>query len=236
MGRSPEPPVDPHTFGDPVALETKWTVLEHGGASFGTRRLEVISPARLELRATRAWYGMGLAFVVTGLLMGGGLAWSFLGREDSRGGLACPVLFVALFLVVGTLIVWAGRVPQVFDKSVGAYWIGRRVPTRPGLPGAGSLDAGADGFDGVRLDGIHALQLLRERCTSGTGTRRTTYYSYELNLVFRNGGRMNVIDHGNLPLLRRDASTLADFLGKPVWDATDADADADASPQASPQR
>ena len=66
------------------------------------------------------------------------------------------------------------------------------------------------------LSSIHALQLLSE-FISGS---KNSYYSYELNLVLHDGSRINVVDHGNLERLRSDASTLSQFLGKPVWDAT----------------
>ena len=49
---------------------------------------------------------------------------------------------------------------------------------------------------------------------------KSSYTSYELNLVLDDGSRINVVDHGNLDRLRGDATTLSRFLSKPVWDAT----------------
>jgi hypothetical protein len=72
------------------------------------------------------------------------------------------------------------------------------------------------GDSSAPLSSIHALQLLSE-FVSGS---KNSYYSYELNLVLDNGSRINVVDHGNLERLRADASTLSQFLDKPVWDAT----------------
>lgn len=66
------------------------------------------------------------------------------------------------------------------------------------------------------LEDIHALQLLSEYCRGG---KKRSYYSYELNLVLRNGRRINVMDHGDCKKLREDAQTLSEFLDKPVWDA-----------------
>ena len=45
------------------------------------------------------------------------------------------------------------------------------------------------------------------------------FYSYEINLVLKNGRRVNVADHGDLDSLRADADMLANFLEVPVWDA-----------------
>ena len=66
------------------------------------------------------------------------------------------------------------------------------------------------------LEEIHALQLVSELCH----TKNRSYYSYELNLVLRDGQRINAVDHGRHERIRTDAQRLSDFLGKPVWDAT----------------
>ena len=66
------------------------------------------------------------------------------------------------------------------------------------------------------LSAIHALQLVSEHVRGN----KSSYWSYELNLVLGDGSRINVVDHGNLDQLRADAQTLAGFLNKPVWDAT----------------
>jgi hypothetical protein len=38
--------------------------------------------------------------------------------------------------------------------------------------------------------------------------------------VLEDAGRVNVVDHGSIDKLRQDAGKLAQFPGKPVWDAT----------------
>ena len=67
------------------------------------------------------------------------------------------------------------------------------------------------------FDDICAIQLLREYVSGN----KSSYYSYELNLVCMNGERINIIDHGALRAIREDASILADYLSIPVWDAID---------------
>ncbi len=62
---------------------------------------------------------------------------------------------------------------------------------------------------------MHALQLISEYVSG-----KSSYYSYELNLVLDDGSRINVVDHGNLAAIREDAGKLALFLAKPLWDAT----------------
>jgi hypothetical protein len=53
------------------------------------------------------------------------------------------------------------------------------------------------------------------------GTHR--YRSHELNVILRDARRLNVIDHGDLEIVRRDAGQLARFLQVPVWDKTQPD-------------
>ena len=60
------------------------------------------------------------------------------------------------------------------------------------------------------------MQLVSEYCRGN----KSSFYSYELNLVLANGRRINVVDHGNIESLQKDARTLAAFLDIPVWDAT----------------
>ena len=78
------------------------------------------------------------------------------------------------------------------------------------------MDLVERGDSSAPLSSIHALQLLSE-FVSGS---KSSYHSYELNLVLNDGSRINVVDHGNLDRLRSDANTLSRFLDKPIWDAT----------------
>ena len=65
------------------------------------------------------------------------------------------------------------------------------------------------------LETIHALQLISEWVSSDDGG----YHSFELNLILKDGGRLNVVDHGGQDRIREDAKVLSDFLNVPVWDA-----------------
>ena len=67
-------------------------------------------------------------------------------------------------------------------------------------------------------------KLIRSRRRRGKGGERfdpfisgskSSYYSYELNLVLHDGSRINVVDQGNLKRLRSDANTLSQFLESP---------------------
>ena len=79
----------------------------------------------------------------------------------------------------------------------------------------------------IDLTDVYAIQLIKEYVRDNSGSKPGTvsyagpYYSYELNLVLKDGERMNVVDHGDLQRIRADAIRLGGFLGSlPVWDAT----------------
>ena len=44
------------------------------------------------------------------------------------------------------------------------------------------------------------------------------YVSYELNVVLRDAGRVNVVLYADVQRLRADAEVLSEFLGVPTWD------------------
>ena len=65
------------------------------------------------------------------------------------------------------------------------------------------------------LDQVHAVQLIDERVRRSKGGY---FISYELNLVFKNCSRINIVDHGSLGAIRQDSRMLSEFLRVPVWD------------------
>ncbi len=200
-------PIDLAKFGDPLALTIEWTPASRGGTNFRTHKLVEIDFSRVEFKAATAaklfysfFFGMGL-FVGIGFSLQNNIFDNFSIQTIA------PVLFSLIFVVVGGLLYYFGTAPIVFDKSVGYFWKGRKSPQDAPEPGAIKKLA--------LLEDIHAVQLLSEYVRGS----KSSYYSYELNLVLNDGKRMTVIDHGNLKRLREDAQKLALFLGKPIWDA-----------------
>jgi hypothetical protein len=203
-------PVDPSRFGDPHALRTEWTPLEAGGSSFRTHRLRQVDAGRAEFRAApaaRLFYGI---FV----LMGAGFPIGIIASQTFSSGLSAgpwmlfPVVGGAVFMAIGATLMYRATAPVVFDGARGLFWKGRTEPDQLGLPPQNNW---------ARFGDIHALQLISEHVTGG----ESSYYSYELNLVLEDGRRIGVVDHGDREQLRKDAMILAQFLGKPVWDAVE---------------
>lgn len=200
---------DPASLNDPLALQTSWTPAKRGGANFRTHILVIIDSYRLEFKAS---IGAKLFYLVF-LFVGAGILTFFSFPILSSGEFSfnpetiLPLIFGFVFMVVGGCLFYFGTVPIVFDKRTGFFWKGRKSPGNIINPSA--LKNFTD------LDQIHALQLISEYCRGN----KSSYYSYELNLVLEDGKRIVVVDHGNKKNLREDAETLSDFLDKPVWDA-----------------
>ena len=202
-------PFDPSMFGDPVAEQTNWMPAKRGGANFRTRKLVMVTPNRIEFRASLAakiFFGCFL-FGGMGFAVGVSISHYSTGIFPFNPDTLVPLIAGIGFAIVGGFLLYFGTAPVVFDKSRGFFWKGRKA--RDGVFDSNSQEH----FAG--LEDIHALQLISEYCR---GSKRS-YYSYELNLVLRNGRRINVMDHGDSKKLREDAKTLSQFLEKPVWDA-----------------
>ena len=127
-----------------------------------------------------------------------------LGLEPSGCGLVGFGVGVAMG-IIGAAILYVATAPIVFDKDLGTFsklWVApfeRQVAL--GVP--------------RDLEDIHALQLISEYVVED----ESRFYSFELNVVLRDGERLNIVDHFRLEPLREEARALAAFLGKPLWDA-----------------
>jgi hypothetical protein len=200
---------DPSSLGDPIAMQTEWTPAKGGGASFRTHNLVEIDTNRMEFKAS---IGARLFYLVF-MLMGIVAIIIFLFAKSSSGefsfstDIILPMLIGLVFVIAGGCMFYFDTSPIVFDKYKGSFWKGRKAP-----------DEVSDRKEikyFTELENIHALQLVSEYCHGN----KSSYYSYELNLILKNGSRINVVDHGNPAKLREDAQKLSVFLGKPVWDA-----------------
>lgn len=203
------PVFDPVIFNDSLALETAWSPLKGGGSNFRTHKLVEVNHSRIEFKSTlsaKIFSGIFLTFGV-GIPVIIGIE-SF--QENStvfRSDFLFIVLIGLLFFLTGLWLFYVFAKPVIFDRSVGMYWKGWKPPK--GYLSQDSVE------EGSRIGNIHALQIIAEFIRSD----KNSYYSYELNLVLKNGTRMNVIDHGSSLKIREDAKVLSAFLGVPVWDA-----------------
>lgn len=201
--------IDPSIFNDPIALQTDWSPAKRGGTNFKTHKLVEVRMDRLEFKPTLGVYlfcGVfilfGMGAILLGILMPGDTS-----TPDSQWAMIAPAVFGVLFAGVGFGMYYYFSIPRVFDKTLGVYWRGRKEPRHY----ADNPESGK----GARLNDIHAIQLLKEYVSGD----KSSYYSYELNLVLKDGSRLNVVDYGNRKKLEVAAKKLAEFLGRPIWDA-----------------
>lgn len=202
---------DASVFNDPVAEQTSWGPAKRGGANFKTHKLVEKDTHRLEFVPTigATLFCAIFAIAGAGLIFFGLFAGIGEGQENPFWGTVFIYLAALIFLGVGTGLYYFKALPRVFDKWASLYWKGHKKPVN-------IYDRGK-GKEFARFSEIHAIQIVSERISSDKGS----YFSYELNLVLKNGNRFNVIDHGKKSAILADAQKLSSFLNKPIWDASD---------------
>lgn len=217
------------TRQDRVLARTSWTPLARNGHAWRTHRL-VIHEAEgwAELRPNLP-HNRPLLILSEGaglILMIWQIARDSMSSVDVVSTEWLPwltVLLIAMPIFALTLRT------VIFDYRSGRFWEQRmawRAKPKGVPPAPPKRSAAIEG----RLTGIHAIQLLNESVSSAGAfapqgvahlRHRWFYSSYELNLVNHHGGRLNLIDHADLPGLRRDADQLACFLNVPLWDGVE---------------
>jgi hypothetical protein len=115
-----------------------------------------------------------------------------------------PAIFGTIFFIVGVVLFGYGTRQIVFDKNRGYFWKGRKDPD--------AVWNTAELKDFAELEDIYGLQIVSEWVKSD----KSSYTSYELNLVLKDGSRLNVVDYGNAKGMREDSEGLAEFLGVAV--------------------
>ena len=196
------PTLDPEMFGDNVAFKTNWHPLKHGGSNFKTHKLVFEENGDVSFKPSLGIY-LGPIILVGFAVTFFAVIWNNGAFENSK----FPLLFAIIPFGLGFYMLFINLKHRVFSPVNGVYYRGKK-------PKSG--DTVSDKNYALLAD-IHALQLIRERVRSS----KSSYTSYELNLVLKNGHRVNVVDHGNLNSIRNDTKKLAEFLQVPVWDAID---------------
>jgi hypothetical protein len=192
-------PIDPSRFADPVALMTEWKP-GADGASFRTHKLVRVNPNKMAFKMTGQIIALFSILPLSGVFL---LFYVFSGHMS-----LLPLGLGIGFVLFGVYLLLYQTDPIVFDKSTDLFIKGRKKADRSPDPD--------NPKNIVDLDSIHALQLLSKYVPS-----KRAYYSHELNLVLKNGKRVRVISHANKEKLMEDVGLLSEFLGKPIWDATE---------------
>lgn len=187
------------------ATSLDWSPLKRGGANFRTHKLVRLGLEIVEFKATTGALVFYSVFMLFGAVPSALAFWQVVSRGfHFEAEILVPLGFGAVFGTIGFFLFAFGTRPIVFDKNRGYYWKGRKDPDAVWSPE--ELKHFAE------LKDIAGLQIVTEWVKSD----KSSYNSYELNLVLKDGSRLNVVDHGKEDKLEEDARTLAEFLGVPL--------------------
>lgn len=202
-------PFDPASLQDPLALKTAWTPAKGGGSNFTTHRLYQRNTTKIELKPTIGALIFYWIFLLVGIGITSGILINFYFEQNRCFDMPILIaLFIGLvFGIVGFFLLKTGTTPIVFDKTYSLFWKGKIL--------SGQIPEKELFKEACELQNIHAIQILSEFCRGN----KSSYYSYEMNLILKDCSRINVVDHGSLQKLREDAKKLSVFLNVPVWDA-----------------
>lgn len=205
IDRASQPIAAPEFPDFPLASQTSWSPLQPGGSNFKTHTFNVIDDHHAGFSATIAARLFSMVFGGIGAtiaVIGGGMLF-FRGMESLPVG-PVMVLFGLVFTGVGVYIYRVFDRTIIFDLTDGLFWRGKR-------PNLADSEQTPDTW--CRIDEIAGIQVLREFVSSS----KSSYYSYEINLVLKDASRRHVVDHGSLKQITNDAEQLGEFLQVPVW-------------------
>ncbi|MAO64775.1 MAG: hypothetical protein CL666_07220 [Balneola sp.] len=193
-------------FGDPLAKKIDWSPLKGGGTNFRTHTLTE-DFNRLSYKASKGAMFFAGIFAAVGVLVPVFIIYGSIGSgaEIFASENLIAAGFGSIFAIVGLYMFKLFTTPITFDKNVGFFWRGKNTP---------ELYGKNDPSNSVRLSDIHALQLIAERIKSDNGS----YFSFEINIITKEGERVHIVDHGNRRSIYEDAETISKFLNVPVWD------------------
>lgn len=198
------PVFDPAVFNHELASKTCWSPKAGGGANFKTKTLEVVSDNELRYKASSFGKIFGGIFILFPLIfVGVGITTTI------SDGFSIESIFFALFplvfIGVGIFLLKKLYTTTSFNKLTGYFYKGKKQQVK-------NLTVTEDAHT-FKLETIKALQILPERVRGD----KSSYTSYEINLVFEDGSRYNVVDYGHRKSIEQDAVMLSDFLGIPAW-------------------
>ena|GEM_PF-787015 len=192
---------------NPDKAGVSWRPLKGGGTNFTTKRLKKVNVNRVEFKSTLGYLLFTSTFAALGLWI---VSLAFSEIPNDVTGIFMTFLVGGPFAGLGVWMLWGALRPVVFDQFTGYFWKGWKSPREATDPTAIK--------ECVALDDILALQMVKEYCSTSSGSRGSkSYHSYELNLVLKDRSRINIFDHGSYKHAIKDAETLAEFLDVPVW-------------------
>jgi len=182
--------------------------LNPGGASFKTHKLVWVSSSKMVYQASVSAIIFCSLFIFLGF---GLLVYNFFSAfktevfSFSEFSLISSIVGV-VFSIVGCIFLFLIIRPRVFDKRINLYFKGFKPKSKQFKNSEKTY----------QLSSIIAIQIIGEH----VNINDNPYKSFELNLVLEDASRHNVVDHGHLKTIIKDAQMLSDFLNIPIWHAS----------------
>jgi len=194
---------------DSIKSKISTSPLKPGGASFKTNVLIQVNPSKLIYKPSIGAAIFSFVFFAVGF---GVLFFAFLPLFKTNIETVSInwflILFGLLFSGAGGFMFYKFYKPRVFDKQQGLYYTTYQFKLHQSRR--------QESKDYLLLKSIVAIQIIGEHVQSDDGS----YKSFELNLVLNDASRKNVVDHGNLKSIIKDAEMLSAFLNIPIWHAS----------------
>lgn len=182
--------------------------LKSGGASFKTNVLIEKSSSKLLYKPSIGVALFSFIFLAVGLgVFFIGIYPLFSNGFDTSTIEWFLVLFGFIFASAGGLMFYFFYMPRVFDRQLGVYYKAYKINIHKIKKDTSKKY--------IPLKSIVAIQLIGEHVKSD----KSSYKSFELNIVLGDASRKNVVDHGNLKSIIIDAEIISEFLDVPIWHA-----------------
>ena len=201
----------PEQFNDPIAVQTKWSPIKKSSGAYQHLLTLTTNEDRLEFRVDKRalfflygqifflvlWAGVFLSLVVDAPFRFDGFT------SDDILGIAGFLAFCFCFYS-STQSLLFGTKPIIFDRNLGLYWKGRKIPNTPQALPLKQITS---------LSKVHSIQLL----PTNSRNPESMFYAYELNLILKDSDRLYIMNNNEYHDLHLLAKSLAQFLGVPLW-------------------
>jgi hypothetical protein len=198
--------VDPTRFNDPIALKTNWSKLIKEVESIRTHDLVnegynlVYKPAKFEIIFCTVFLCLSFVVLIYALKETFFLELPFrpLHLNDPLNRWVIILLSTAFTAGAGHQLIKIHSHRVVIDKTNAEIRINNTTP--------------------VKFQDVKALQVLMK--TERRPKSKGSFDGFEINIIFHDANRINLINQGYYMATMRDANVLAEVLNVPVWDGT----------------
>lgn len=196
------------------------TSVKQGGSRLKTHYLIGLNKNVLLFVPSFFHYLQGIFWLLWGSVLSipGFIGLNLLLKEQETAAIFFILVFFSLGLVTflyGLLCIYEHPI-AVFHKRIGLYWKGKEKDVNfDSLGPIQFLRLLKKGRFSIQVKDIIAIQLLKETVKQS----KHSFVSYEINLVLKDGKRINVVDHGNKKAALTQAKRVSKFLGVPLYAA-----------------